>query len=125
MNDDWQGFSWARQRLWGSWWDQTHVVMCSKETLGVSGAYFRACSVKAIQSGVLQVDSFQEQLHSSEVACEYIQYISLLSKCQRKGSFTTNMIDCYGFQMNTNGNFCNNIVFCSMQISEQITKCNL
>lgn len=72
-----------------------HILLrAARKPLGVSGAYCSACSIRAIQPGVLPVGSFQEQLHSSEVACEYIQYISLLSECQRGGNFAMNVIDC-------------------------------
>lgn len=71
-----------------------HILLCAaRKPLGVSGAYCSACNIRAIQPGVLRVGSFQEQLRSSEVACEYMQYISLLSKCQRQGSFAMNVID--------------------------------
>jgi len=85
-----------------------YTLLCAaRKPLGIFGASFHACSVKAIQPKVVQVGSLQEHLHSSEVAREYIQHISLLSKCQRGGSFTMDMIDCDGFLIITNGNFYN------------------
>lgn len=74
--------------------------MCSKKPLEVSGAYSRTCSVKEIQPQVLQ-----EQLQSSEAPCEYMQYISLIFKCQRGGDFTMNMIAFYSFLMIKNDFF--------------------
>lgn len=94
--------------------------MCSKMPLGISGVYSRACSIKEIQSWVLQ-----KQLHSSEVACEYIQYISLISKCQRGGGFTMNIIDCCSFIMIKNEIPFHLMVFYNMQVSGQIHKLNL
>lgn len=71
-----------------------HTLLCAARSPWRSLAYSRTCSVKEIQPQILQ-----EQLHSSEVPCEYIQYISLISKCQRGGEFTMNIIACYSFLM--------------------------
>lgn len=96
------------------------LLTCSKKPLGISGVYSRACNVKEIQSWILQ-----KQLRSSEVACEYIQYISLISKCQRWGGFTMNIIACCSFLMIKNGIIFNLMVFCNIQVSGQIHKFNL
>lgn len=71
-----------------------------QEAPGGSGAYSRASSVKVIQAQLLQ-----EQLQSREVACEYIKHISLISKCQRGGGFTINIIACCSFLIIKNGIF--------------------